>query len=139
MSAGLTFKVCGDPVQKGNLVCGKNGRAYWREGKTLKNWQANIRLTAMSASNRAGLDELMDVPVRVFLRFIMPKPRKPRFNRPATKPDVDKLIRAVLDGLEDSIFVNDSRVTRIEAIEQYAKEGQDTGVVISVTEDLGEV
>ncbi len=47
------------------------------------------------------------------------------------KPDVDKLARAVLDGLTDICFGDDSTVCRITSVKYY---GAKTGVQLTITE-----
>jgi Holliday junction resolvase RusA-like endonuclease len=48
------------------------------------------------------------------------KPSSPDF--PAVRPDLDKLVRSTLDGLDDGgLFEDDSRVVRIRAEKWYAK------------------
>ena len=76
-------------------------------------------------------------PVRVHLRFVMPRPASaPKRRTPAAikRPDVDKLGRAVLDALTGIAFDDDSRVVDLHALKVIAEIGQTPGVYISVTD-----
>jgi hypothetical protein len=49
-----------------------------------------------------------DEPMFLRLVFTMPRPARPKYvNAPGTKPDLDKLARAVLDALTDSRLIRD--------------------------------
>lgn len=62
----------------------------------------------------------------------MPRPKRPRFNVPATAPDLDKLQRGVGDGLEASgLLANDSRIVQWIATKHY---GDTTGCRITIKE-----
>ena len=51
------------------------------------------------------------------------------------KPDLDKLIRATLDGLADGgLIVHDQRVAQVTAAKRYAISGEPTGATITITE-----
>lgn len=66
--------------------------------------------------------------------FYLPRPKRPRYRAPAVKPDVDKLARSILDGLEAAgILTNDSRVTHLEATKHYANQTNPPGAHITIT------
>jgi Holliday junction resolvase RusA-like endonuclease len=55
---------------------------------------------------------------------------RPRFHVPAVRPDIDKLTRAVLDGLTDGgLISDDARVVRLMVDEVY---GDRVGVDVTV-------
>jgi len=58
-------------------------------------------------------------------------PRKRLY--PATKPDVDKLARAVMDGLAGLLYDHDAQVTDLAARKRYAAPGESPGVVVRAT------
>ena len=127
----VEFFIPGVPIQQGN----KSG--FSRIGSTsvqmtdqnkdkLKPWRHTV-------AARADIGITFDCPVSVELTFVMPKPKKPRWSTPAVKPDLDKLTRALLDGLTDGgLLADDARVVRLLAIEEYAGEGNPVGVHVSV-------
>jgi Holliday junction resolvase RusA-like endonuclease len=49
-----------------------------------------------------------------------------------SKPDIDKLLRAVLDPLTGIVMVDDSRVAYVTASKRYAIDGEPTGAMISL-------
>lgn len=53
------------------------------------------------------------------LDFAFIKPKTVNRNRPSVKPDLDKLIRAVLDALTGIAYTDDSQVVRILAQKSY--------------------
>lgn len=86
-------------------------------------------------------------PVGVCLVFVMPRPaghwgtgsragvlRPSAPEWPAVKPDVDKLVRAMLDGLtEGGAFEDDARVVQLQVLERYQQHrGELTGVWATV-------
>ena len=63
--------------------------------------------------------------------FIMPKPKTVKRAYPTVAPDLDKLVRAVLDALTGICYLDDSQVTDIRASKVY---GSSTGVEIRLTQ-----
>ena len=73
--------------------------------------------------------------VMVYTGFILPRPKTlpKRVKRPSKRPDLDKLIRAVLDGLTaGGAWYDDAQVTSLTAQKQYADADHGTGCVIEV-------
>lgn len=73
--------------------------------------------------------------VRVDLRFIIPRPKTVIRDRPSVKPDLDKLIRAVLDGLTGVAYFDDAQVTAVQATKRYGDGLIKQGVWITVQTD----
>lgn len=93
-------------------------------GAELKAWEELVRVSAISARNRAAA-RVVESPgsVEVRLVFLVPRPaghytsrgqlsaegeRKPM---PSSKPDWDKLSRSTVDGLTGAIVADDAQVT----------------------------
>lgn len=112
--------------------------------KKLEPWRAAV--TAVAAG-RGGAPPKTDVHVEMV--FYLPRPRghygtgrnagrlKP--SAPtycATKPDVDKLLRAVFDGLTDSgLLHDDAQVVSCYAVKKYAELGGGPGASVTVRWD----
>lgn len=63
----------------------------------------------------------------------LPRPKRPRWWSPGVKPDLDKLCRALLDGMTDGgLITDDARVVGLHAHKRYASEVNPTGVRVSV-------
>jgi Holliday junction resolvase RusA-like endonuclease len=124
----ISFSVKGLPVPQGSMTIARAGRKTWMRpanAAKLKPWR---RLVAESAD----LGVTFDCPVKVVMRFEMPRPKKPKFGRPAVKPDCDKLARAVMDGMTDGgLLADDSRVVDLHVTEFYAER---PGVDVTVME-----
>ena len=124
----ITFRVFGIPAPKGSKRHVGNGRLI-ESSKKLPAWMRAV--TQEATKNRPS--EPIDAPVSVYMHFYLPKPKRPRYDAPAVKPDVDKLARSVLDSLEASdILTNDSRVTLLRAIKHYADNDTPPGADITI-------
>lgn len=126
----VEFFIPGVPVQQGSktaFVIGKRAVVTDQNKAQLKPWRA---IVAAHADRGVTFDE----PVAVVLRFVMPRPQRPRWSVPAVKPDIDKLVRALLDGLTDGgLIADDARVVNLTASEEYATPGGPIGVHVAVS------
>jgi Holliday junction resolvase RusA-like endonuclease len=130
------FRVTGIPVPQGSMkarVIGKNRASVFHSSSSkLKKWRGAIGVSAKAAIQEK--DRLKDSPLSVKLVFEMPRPASVRRPAPSVPPDLDKLVRAVFDGLEGIAFTNDSRVVSLEASKAYAPEGGEPGVTIEISD-----
>lgn len=114
----VEFRVDGVPVAQGSKTVAQGGGKVWlrdANGKKLKPWRAAV-------AEAADLGVTFDCPVKVVMRFGMPRPKKPKFERPAVKPDADKLARAVMDSMTDAgLLADDSRVVDLHVTEFYSE------------------
>jgi Holliday junction resolvase RusA-like endonuclease len=98
----------------------------------LKPWRLIVATAARIAlpADWATLDE----PVRVSAEFRMKELQRPRWLLAATKPDVDKLLRAIFDSMADAgVYTQDSRVAQIGQVDQkYADWANPAGVFVRV-------
>lgn len=62
-------------------------------------WRNQVTVATVLAARAAGWPLRLDEPVHVGVVFYLPRPQRPRWDVPATKPDLDKLQRAVGDAL----------------------------------------
>ena len=120
-------------------------------GRPAIRWQKGHKWTA---AIRRNLLENVDIrcnvekpryrgPVRGWIDFVMPKPKKPKFSVPATPPDIDKLLRAVLDGMvwkdkegdgkwHGILIEDDARFISVGTSERFVSGDEPTGVHIWV-------
>lgn len=143
MSIGPFFAwIPGVPVPKGSTRAFKLPHSD-RVVTTASN---NTKLKPWAASVTCGVQgsgfKLNEGPVRVSLEFRLVRPKghmgkkglKPTApEHPGTKPDLDKLARAVLDALTGVAFRDDSQVVRLEASKVYDDTGTGPGVEIRMT------
>jgi len=123
-----SFFVEGKPVPQGSLKF-IHGRPIHERATDLAVWRANIAREA----RHSGVSKQVDKAVWLRLVFFMRPPKTVKRSEPYVKPDLDKLIRAVLDGLTGVAYDDDCQVTNIEAEKHYCDENNpDAGVWITV-------
>lgn len=120
----LRFEVLGTPVPQGSknaFVVG--GRAVVTEagGAAWAQWRHDVMLAAHLAWSGVPASEAAAVTLHFF--FARPKSvRRDAFK--TTRPDLDKLVRSVLDGLvKGGVLADDSLVTELTACKAYATPG----------------
>ncbi len=126
----VRFDVSGLPVPQGST------RAFIVKGrpiitstsKGLGSWR---QLVAGEAQRIVSAP--MEGPVAVTLSFHLPRPKsapKKKWIYPAKRPDLDKLVRAVLDAITHVIVADDSQVVSLTATKDYGP----PGVLVQVDE-----
>lgn len=124
----LQFSVPGEPKPQGSKrgFVTKHGKVALVEqaGKPLKEWRNTIATFATRARIEHGWEAYTQGPIGVSLVFAMRKPIRPRFPTPAFRPDIDKLTRAVLDGLTDAhVWQDDGQVVSLRVEKIYGQPG----------------
>jgi len=117
------FFVPGEAKSKGSMrafVSKSTGKAIAvpNTSTALKDWENTIKSFAMEHRP----PEPLEGPVKLDLLFSMRRPKKIDKvcrGRPIKRPDVDKLTRAVLDGLTKIMFKDDSQVVDIHCVQRY--------------------
>jgi len=120
----ITLTVYGLPSAQGGMRAvhtPRGARLITAGGTGLKDWRAAVAAEAATAAEQYGC-QTMPLDVDVTFRFPMPK-SAPKHDRDhairhrATTPDLDKLLRAVLDSLTSGGLIGDDRqVVRLSAI-----------------------
>ena len=111
------FQVDGDPVAMGRPRFTRNGRVY-----TPKKTEEAVNHIASVAAEMIPYRECGDM-FDVSIQFYHKRPKRfkkgPAVRKP-TKPDIDNLIKTVLDGLNRSgIWKDDNQVVSIRANKYY--------------------
>ena len=122
------FFVSGTPIPQGSMKVIR-GHIIHTRARDLTLWRNNIATCA-----RSNGDSLSIGAVEIFLTFVLKKPKTVTRKEPFVRPDLDKLIRAVLDALTGVSYVDDQQVVEISANKVYADNTSDEGVWISVYE-----
>jgi crossover junction endodeoxyribonuclease RusA len=132
----IIFRVHGEPIPQGSMrafVAG--GRAKVRpDNKRCNPWRSDVAAVAARTMDGAPL---LEGPVAIEMAFALPRPEKvpkARRGRPAAKPDMDKLARAVLDALTGVVFTDDAQVCELAARKMYREPSRGPGVVVEVRE-----
>lgn len=131
----FTFSVAGKPEAKGST------RAFVPRGWTrpiitstnrnLKTWEARVRDAALPFLTTVFAEEA--IGVHLSFRLERPKSLPKRLKHHCKKPDLDKLVRAVIDGMTGIIYRDDSQVVQILAEKSYATPGETEGVIVTVS------
>jgi Holliday junction resolvase RusA-like endonuclease len=116
----IRFVVYGKPETKGSTKAFvRGGRAIiTNDNPKTKAWQTIVAWEAQR--NRPG--DIIQEAVEVTLKFYFVRPKSVSVKkRPyhTVKPDIDKITRAVLDGLKGTIFSDDSLVTDLIVRKRY--------------------
>jgi Holliday junction resolvase RusA-like endonuclease len=117
----LEVHVQGTPVPQGSKRCFcRGGRATLVEAnKALRPWRDAVTLTARAAMAQQGWPT-SDEPLTLSAVFTTVRPASSKREQPAVKPDLDKLLRALLDGFTDAgVWTDDSRVVAVQASKHY--------------------
>jgi len=123
----INFMIPGEPVAKGRA------RAFVRGGKvghyTPNKTAVYEKTVATLASVAMGGNPPIEVACRLKVDFFMPIPKSWSLKKqllaiageikPTSKPDVDNLIKAVKDGLNGVVWLDDSQVVEIVAVKKY--------------------
>jgi Holliday junction resolvase RusA-like endonuclease len=106
----ITITVYGLPAPQGSKSFKgmRGGHAVMVESsKNVKPWREAVKWAAIEHAKGVRLKG----PVILTIAFTMPKPKKPAYSVPATKPDLSKLLRSTEDALTDAgIWEDDARV-----------------------------
>lgn len=141
----IEFRVYGTPVPQGSKKIVRGSRLIDDSPAALRRWRDTVTRYAAEQALPA-LDGPLDGPVRLTLTFYVARPkrhyRSGRFAdmlRPdapmycSVKPDLDKLVRAVGDGLTDAgVWHDDAQVAALSTSKRYALDGRTEGVVVRV-------
>jgi len=125
----------GRPIAKGSLRVGRSGQVF-SVNPGLKAWQERVAL-AVSAELDGAAPHTCPVALTVTFTFQRPPShftKSGRLRKGAAlapgRPDLDKLLRALLDGLTGVLFRDDAQVSELDAVKTY---GDNPGVTLAVT------
>jgi Holliday junction resolvase RusA-like endonuclease len=145
MVYSVEFFVPGLPVPQGSVKA--FGGHIVSTTNALDKWRALVRAGGVDA---LGDHPVLDGPLGISTVFLLPLVQRPRWQRPAVKPDGDKLTRAVWDALtvvpermtrskkrpklipaQPGMVTNDSRFVQWMGSKRYSP---NPGVIIKVWE-----
>ena len=114
----IEFTVFGKPEPQGStrafIPKGWNRAIITSDNPKLKSWRQELAKAAMVACCEAETIEFPipgSIPLQVALKFFFAPPKKVRAQHKTTRPDVDKLMRAALDGMTGIVYHDDSQVS----------------------------
>lgn len=120
----IQFEVRGLPVPQGSAKAFHNhktgGSIVVTQTPKLKAWRTAIAEEARKVAPPSLITE--GVMIGIIFRFNRPKSRR-KADHMITRPDIDKLVRAVLDACTSVIWKDDSQVFDIHAEKGYGMPG----------------
>lgn len=130
----VRFDVLGmDPIPQGSKSVTKTGRMY-EANKHLPAWRKML-VTEFEKVAGEGWDA-WDGALECVAVFWIPKPRTTKFTQPISKPDTDKLQRAVGDALKIAgIISDDSRILHWNARKAWAQDLPGATIILRQTEE----
>lgn len=133
----IWFQVAGKPQPQGSSrIVHAGGRpTITSDNPNLHEWRSVVGWHAVEAMQG---HRLIERPGAVALQasFTRPRPKSAakRVTRPTTKPDVDKLLRALLDALSGICYRDDAQVVDVHVQEYFAIPGCAAGVTVKLWE-----
>ena len=101
-------------------------------------WREAVRAETQRAMGTSGP---LHGPLYVDARFWLPRPASlpKRIRYPAKRPDLDKLARALLDGLtEGGAWGDDGQVVSLAVSKRYVGDGAAPGCTVQIEMETGE-
>ena len=141
MSFMVTFMVEGTPVPKGRPRFARRGKfVSTYSPKTTVDYETKVSEAAQIAM---GGSEPLETPVGAYIYITLPIPAsysKKRTQaclsgeeRPTKKSDIDNFCKAVFDGMNGIVFLDDSQIVSLHSTKVYGTVGM---VEVMVKEEL---
>jgi len=129
----ITINIPGDPLAQPRhevSVRGRHAVAFIRSDKPIHAYKATVKILASQAM--AG-QPAFEGPIKVAIEFQFTRPKshtkkRREDSRHAQKPDIDNLIKAVFDSLNEICFRDDSQICELIVTKRWV-EGQPKSVV----------
>jgi len=140
----ITIRVNGTPAPQGSkraFVNKGTGRVNMVESSSaVKPWREAVRAETQRALGQLGHGEIPapGTPTAIDIQFRLPRPRSApkKVTLPAKRPDLDKLARAVLDGLvAGGALADDAQVTCLNLAKTFATDAEPAGALIVIGPD----
>lgn len=112
----IAFAVYAKPIPQGSLVPmlvkGRPGVRYLKADE-LYEWRASV-------ARACPIDAPEPGAYRVSITFHIERPKSVKRSMPTVYPDLDKLVRGVLDALTGRVWADDAQVCELVASKRYA-------------------
>jgi crossover junction endodeoxyribonuclease RusA len=120
----VKFTVYGKPQPQGSVRAfmpkGARFPVVTSDNKALKSWRQEIASVAMVEMNGTAMHT---GPMHVMASFMFARPNSlpKRITRKTTKPDVDKLLRGLLDAMTGIVFRDDAQIIVASISKQFGE------------------
>lgn len=135
MSKRVLFKVPGIALPQGSMRPGvtKTGKPFMHsDNPNLQEWRIRVAWVAQMQRRGVFFERREAVTVGLGFFFVRPKSLPKGVAHHVTRPDIDKLERAVFDALTGVLWHDDSQVVAVTKRKGFAPDGA-ACVVISVS------
>ncbi len=123
------FTIYGEPIGKGRpkfSTMGRVARAITPE-KTV-NYENLVKLSYQQQCNEKPYDKDVQLIAQIYAYFPIPKSASKKKQKemqsmvlcPTKKPDLDNIVKAVLDALNGIAFYDDSQIVRLQVEKYYS-------------------
>jgi crossover junction endodeoxyribonuclease RusA len=132
----LAVTVLGIPAAQGSMRSLGPRRMVHSNADKLHPWRDSVAWQVRQGMADAGL-EPFEGPVAVAATFTLPRPKSAPRSRwaPDRKPDIDKLLRGLLDGCTaGGVWTDDAQVVTVQVSKVYPHDGNLPGVTFVVAE-----
>lgn len=130
MTDYVAFRVDGEPIPQGSkkaFKVGKRINIVDDNAALLKPWRKKI-------AEAADLGRTFDCPVVLDATFYLTRPKTVKRAYPTTVPDLDKLMRALGDGMKDGGLIRDDSIIVDEHIRKRYADGKKPGIAVILRE-----
>lgn len=123
----IEFFVAGEPAPQGSkkVITVRGVSVPVECNSKTKPWRKRVKTAAWLAMDDEAIH---NGPLGIRVVFAFARPKSSEFQTKCTKPDVDKLVRAIFDAMKGTIYSDDCRVIELNARKvyvggEYANEG----------------
>lgn len=136
----VEIEVSGQPQGKGRPRFTRTGKAYTPD-KT-REYESRIQAAAWKAMQEAKLEpteRFVSVEIIAFMEIPKSWSKVKRMEaeygalQHTTKPDLDNIVKAALDGMEGAVYASDKQVTNIKARKMYCHPDRGAVLYMSVS------
>lgn len=124
----ISFTMNLDPVAWERVDRGRYGQAYVPK-KT-----AEYEECVGYYGRKIHKGEPLKGPLKVTLNFVLVRPKRPKFELPAVRPDLDNYVKAVTDGLNKIIWNDDAQIVLLIASKIYDRKVRRGRVEVQIEE-----
>jgi Holliday junction resolvase RusA-like endonuclease len=119
----ISFTVLGRPAPQGSMkafMAGNHARVR-SDNKATMPWRQQVGQTALAMRPTPNIWAQRHVPVAIEMLFYFAPPKKlPKGRvRPAVKPDIDKLQRAIFDSMSGIMYMDDGQIVGVNTGKFY--------------------
>jgi len=126
----LTLTIPGEPRGKGRPRFTRSGHAY--TDAATREYENHVAQCVAQAMRYEDGPFPLACPLVLNAVFYMPERKRPKFPVPAVRPDLDNLVKSLLDGMELArLFVSDALIVELNAWKLYSPT---PGVLVRVWE-----